>query len=104
MFTQLIKRTEQTMKHNQGVYWEKGALQGCFILFQDDSAGFCIGSEEFDGPTLLINSDSYIYLSVQSAGNGCPNDYYVIESFDGPFVLRHSGYVYERGGQRIQLL
>ena len=29
---------------------------------------------------------------------------YVIEAFDGPIKLRHSGYTYEFGGQRIRLL
>ena len=92
------------MVRNQGVYWEKGAMQGCCILFQDANGRFCVGSEQIDGPALLINSDSYIYLCVYSADNGCPNDYYVIEDFDGPLVLRHSDYIYESGGQRIRLL
>jgi len=92
------------MKLNQGVYWEKGAMQGCYILFRNGNSSFCIGSEEIDGPALLINSDSYVYLCVKSANNGCPHDYYVIEDFDGPLVLRHSGYIYTCGGQRIHLL
>ena len=107
MFMQLIKRlfpAEQTMKQNQGVYWEKGAFQGCYIIFEDQNSGFSIGSEEIDGPALLINSNSYVYFMVRGANNGCPNDYYVIEDFDGPLVLRHSGYLYESGGQRIRLL
>lgn len=91
-------------KRNQGVYWQKGAMPGCCILFQDDDSHFCIGSDSFDGPSLLIDSDSYVYLSVTSAKNGCPNDYMVIEDFDGPSILQHSGYIYEHGGQVIQLL
>ena len=107
MFTQMMKRlfpTKQPRKRGQGVYWEKGAFQGCCILFKDHNSGFTIGSEEIDGPGLLINSHSYVYLSVHSANNGCPNDYYVIEDFDGPLKLRHSGSIYEFGGQRIRLL
>lgn len=107
MFTELIKRlfhAEPKMKQNQGVYWEKGAFQGCYIIFKDCNSSFSIGSEEIDGPGLLINSNSYIYLLVRSANNGCSNDYYVIEDFDGPLKLRHSGYVYEFGEQRIRLL
>ena len=107
MFAELNKRlfpAEQAMNQNQGVYWEKGAFQGCCILFEDRNSGFSIGSEEIDGPGLLINSDSYFYLIVRSANNGCPNDYCVIEDFDGPIKLRHSGHIYEFGGQRIRLL
>lgn len=92
------------MKYIQGVYWEKGALQGCCITLHDENSGFCIGSEPSDGPELLIKSNSYVYLCVCSAKNGCPNDYYVVEDFDGPFRLRHSGYVYDFGDQRIRLL
>lgn len=107
MFTELNKSLfpgEQAAKQHQGVYWEKGAFQGCYILFGDRSSGFSIGSEDIEGPGLLVNSDSYLYLVVHSANNGCPNDYYVIEDFDGPLKLRHSGYIYEFGGQRIRLL
>ena len=92
------------MEKRQGIYWEKGALQGCQIIFQDENSHLCIGSEDADGPTLLIRNDSYMYLYITSAHNGCPNDYFVIEDFDGPFKLRHSGYIYESGNQRIQLL
>lgn len=92
------------MARYQGVYWETGAMQGCCILFRDGRYSLCVGSEESDGPALLINSNSYVYLCVRSANNGDPNDYYVIEDFDGPLMLRHSGYVYECGGQRIRLL
>lgn len=107
MLTQLFKRlfhVEQTMNQNRGVYWEKGAFQGCYILFEDRNSSFSVGSEKIDGPGMLINSNSYIYLLVRSANNGCPNDYYVIEDFDGPVKLRHSGHIYEFGGQRIRLL
>ena len=92
------------MKRYQGIYWEKGAMQGCYIMFQDGRSSFCVGSEAADGPSLLIQSDSYVYLCISSANNGCPNDYCVIEDFDGPIRLRHSGYVYEYGDQRIHLL
>ena len=92
------------MKQDQGLYWEKGALQGCYIIFREGNGGLCIGSEEIDEPSILIKSDSYFYLCVQSANNGCSNDYYVVEGFDGPFRLVHSGYIYECGGQRILLL
>jgi len=107
MFAELIKRlfpAEQTMKQKQGIYWEKGALKGCCILFEDYPCGVCMGSEQIDGPSILIKSDSYFYFCVQSANNGCPNDYYVLEDFDGPVRLMHSGYIYECGGQRIRLL
>lgn len=92
------------MVRYQGVYWEKGAMQGCYILFRDGRYSLCVGSERRDGPALLINSDSHVYLCVFSANNGDPNDYNVIEDFDGPLMPRHSGYVYECGGQRIRLL
>jgi len=107
MFTELIKRffpAEQTMKQNQGVYWEKGALQGCYIIFREGNRGLCIGSEKIDGPSILINSDSYLYLCIYTANNGCSNDYYVVEDYDGPVRLVHSGHIYEYGGQRIRLL
>lgn len=92
------------MAHNQGVYWEKGAMQGCYILFRDGNTNLCVGTEEIDMPKLLIKSNSYFYLSIQSADNGSPYDYYVVEDFDGPLKLRHSGYVYESEDQRIILL
>lgn len=92
------------MEQNRGIYWEKGALQGCSIVFQDNNRAISIGSEECDGPELLVRSDAYIYLYLYSAGTDCPNDYYVIEDFDGPVKLRHSGFVYDFGDQRIRLL
>lgn len=107
MFTQRMKRlfpAKQTMKQNQGVYWKKGALEECYIIFRDGRTGFCIGSAEIDGPSLLVKSNSYFYLCVQSANNGCPNDYFVVEDFDGPVKLRNSGYIYDFGDQCIQLL
>ena len=91
------------LKHTQGIYWEKGALQGCCITFTDENSSFCIGSEPADGPGLLVESNSYIYLCVSSAKNGS-DDYYVIEDFDGPIRLRQSGFVYDFGDQRIRLL
>lgn len=92
------------MAQNQGVYWEKGAMQGCCILFQEGNSLLSIGSEEADGPNLLIRSEDYVYFYVTGAGNDRPNDYCVIEDFDGPLKLRHSGYIYESGGQRLRLL
>ena len=41
------------MAQNQGVYWEKGAMQGCCILFQEGNSCLSIGSEEADGPNLV---------------------------------------------------
>ena len=92
------------MEHIQGIYWEKGALQGCSITFHDEKSVISIGSEAADGPELLINSSSYIYLYIHRGPNDCPHDYYVIEDFDGPFRLRRSGHVYDFGDQRIRLL
>ena len=86
----------------QGIYWEKGALQGCYILFQKGKNSLSIGTEESDGPKILIKSNSYVYLYVSGADN--PHDYYVIEDFDGPFKLHHSGDVFDYGDQRILLL
>ena len=107
MFTQMHQDpfvSGKTRPLGQGVYWEQGIFRDCRILFEEPNSGFTIGSEPSDGPTLLINSRSYIYLCVQGATNGCPNDYYVIEDFDGPIKVRHSGHVYEFAGQRIRLL
>ena len=92
------------MQQYQGIYFEKGTMQGCYILFQQGANGFSIGTEECDGPDLLIKSPYYVYLCITGAHNGCAQDYYVIEDFDGPLKLRHSGHVYDFGTMRIQLL
>ena len=92
------------MKQFQGIYFEKGRRQGFYIIFQQGMRGFSIGTEEIDGPDLLIKSPYYVYLSIGSAQNGCVHDYYVIEDFDGPIKLRHSGHIYDFDTVRIQLL
>ncbi len=90
----------------QGVFWEKGTMEGCYILFPKGyKHSFCVGTEESDSPTFLIKSDRYIYLCVKSGDDCGPNGYYVIEGdFDSPFVYRQSGYVIDFGTERFLLL
>ena len=92
------------MQHNRGIYFEKGTMEGCYILFQHNSRGFSIGTEECDGPDLILNSTEYVYLCISGAHSGSDHDYWVIEDFDGPIKPRHSGYVYDFGSLRIRLL
>ena len=93
-----------SMHSGRGIYWEKNGKQLCRILFDCGSRGICIGSDISEGPDLIINTDEYVYLCITGANTGSPNDYLVIEDFDGPVKLRHSGFVYDLGTQRIQLL
>lgn len=92
------------MQQYQGIYFEKGTMEGCYIVFRHGTNGFTIGTEETEGNDLIIKSNQSIYLWIASAHNGCSHDYYVIEDFDGPIKLRHSGHVYDFGTLRIQLI
>ena len=91
------------MQH-KGVYWEDKTGQGHYILFRDGVTHFCIGTEESEGPDLLLHSDRYIYLYIIPGDQGCPDDYLVVEDFDGPFKPRPGGFVYDFGALRIRLL
>ena len=55
------------MQHNRGIYFEKGTMEGCYILFQHNSRGFSIGTEECDGPDLILNSTEYVYLCISGS-------------------------------------
>ena len=92
------------MQQYQGIYFEKGIMEGCVLMFPQGASGVCIGTEEIDGPDLIVKSPEYIYLCITSANSGSLQDYYVVEDFDGPFKVRHSGYVYDYGTLRIRLL
>lgn len=92
------------MQEFQGIYFEKGTMQGCYVLFQQGANGFSIGTEEVDGPDMLIKNPDYVYLSITGANNNYTQDYYVVEDYDGPVKLRHSGHIYDFGTLRIQLV
>ena len=90
----------------QGVYWEKGLMEGCYFMFplKPNTSSFCIGSEEIDGPDLLIRTRSYVYLCVGSGKSGDIHDYLVINDFDGPIKPAHSGDVFDFGSERFRLV
>ena len=90
----------------QGVFWERGLMEGCYFMFppKPNASSFCIGSAEIDCPDLLIKSKSYVYLSVGSADTGGVHDYFVVDDFDGPIKLAHSGDVFDFGSECFRLV
>ena len=92
------------MQEYQGIYFEKGIMEGCVLMFPQGASGVCIGTEEIDGPDLIVKSPEYIYLCITGSNSGSAHDYFVVEDFDGPIKLRHSGHVYDFGTLRLQLL
>ena len=95
-----------TLSQYQGIVWEAGLLPGRLLLFpvNHGRGGICIGTEETDGPDLLIKAEGYVYFYVSSAGNGNPHDYYVITDYDGPFMPAHSGDVFKFGKESFRLV
>ena len=88
----------------QGFVWESGDSSVCVFLLPDNKGGrsICIGTEEIDGPNILIKNDIYVYFCLNGTDN--PHEYMVITDYDGPFTTAHSGDVFRFGKTAFHLL
>lgn len=73
-------------KKKAGIQWVillNGKQVTQYFYFGNNESQYCIGTEDIDGPDILLNRDYYIYFCVQYDEKS--DSYLVINDFDGPF-------------------
>lgn len=99
-----ISSLNPSFKKKAGVKWEINSNDWKTVqyVYFDGANSTTFGSEECDGPTILLDRDYYMYLSISFDLER--DSYMVIEDFDGPLRFYPHGEIFTYGIESFTLL